>query len=326
MRLFSDLFSFFIATTLAVDVRTVYEFPKPTWLENIDVMRNGSFLVTTIGRAEVHIVNPSSKNSTSSLVTSIPNANAVLGITELTDDVFAVAAGNVTPSNSPITGSFAIWTIDLGCGDAAKVQKLADLPNVDMVNGIEALNPHTLLLADSWAGNIVKVDTKTGAYEVALSDPSLAANFSVPALPLGVNGIKFHAGYVYYSNTVQFLVGRVRVSPAGHALGPFTTIVSGPNISVPDDFAVAKDGSIYQARPLAAPQGDTLQHITLDGRVETVAEGGAVAGATAVRFGRTRKDRDMVYLSTMGGFGADGTPVAGGRIAAVRLGRAGREL
>ncbi|KAJ4369201.1 hypothetical protein N0V83_006286 [Neocucurbitaria cava] len=332
MKVLSDLFSLFIATTLAADVRTVYEFPKPTWLENIDTMRNGSLLVTSIGVAEVHMITPSPhKNATSSLVASFPNANAVLGITELTENVFAVAAGNMTPTNSPITGSFAIWSIDLTCKDssAAKVHKIADIPKVDMVNGLEALNPHTLLLADSWAGNIVKLDTKTGATEVTLSHPTLLANFSVSALPLGVNGLKVHDGYVYYSNTVQHLLGRVRINPSSaRAIGPFTTLATGAanNISVPDDFAVAKDGSVYLCGPLATPDGDTLQHVGLDGKVVTVAQGGVVAGTTAARFGKARGDKGVVYLSTMGGFAADGSRLAGGRVVSVTLDGAGKEL
>ncbi|OAL49875.1 hypothetical protein IQ07DRAFT_587558 [Pyrenochaeta sp. DS3sAY3a] len=317
MKFLPTLASFVLAAA-AVDVRTVYQFPNPTWLENIQPTRNGSLLVTVIGRAEVHIVHPQSKPTTSSLLASIPNANAVLGITELEPNFFAIGAGNVTPANAPVTGTFAIWSIDLR-ERTPNVTKIADVPNVDMVNGLEALNAHTLLIADSWAGNIVKLDIKTKAYNVALSHASLASNFSVPALPLGVNGVKVHGGYLYYSNTVQRLVGRVRIDSKGNARGPFKVLASGASISVPDDFAVADDGSVYVASPIAAPQGDTLQHISLDGKVATIAEGGAVAGATAARFGRTKKDRNVVYLSTMGGFGADGLPKEGGRVVAVTI-------
>lgn len=317
MKLLPSLASFILAVA-AVDIRTVYQFPNPTWLENIETTRNGSFLVTVIGRPEVHIVHPQSNPPTSSLVAAFPAANAVLGITELDPNIFAVATGNVTSSNAPVIGSFAIWSINLR-NDTPKVKKIADLPHVDMVNGLEALNHHTLLIADSWAGNIVKLDTKTAKYNVALSDATLAPDFSGPPLPLGVNGVKVHKGYVYYSNTAQRLVGRVRIDSKGNARGPFTTLASGTSISVPDDLAVAEDGSVYVAGPLAAPQGDTLQHITLDGKVTTIASDGAVAGATAARFGRSKNDSDVVYLSTMGGFGADGSPKEGGRVVAVKL-------
>lgn len=277
-------------------------------------MRNGSFLVTVIGRPEVHLVDPSVEPSRSSLVASFPNASQVLGISEISDNVFAVAMGSVTPENTPLSGSYTIWKIDLTT-KRTKTEKIADLPNVDMVNGIEKLNPHTLLLADSWAGNIVSLNIKTGAYQVALSDASLASNFSVPALPFGVNGIQIHKGYLYYSNTVQALIGRVRISSSGIPIGQFTTLASRPKISVPDDFAVAKDGSVY----LTGPQGDTLHHVTLDGKVETVVEDRVIAGATAATFGRTRRDANVIYLSTMGGFGANGTFAAGGRVVAVTV-------
>ena len=308
----------FINNTLASDVRTYHQFSNPTWLENIVALPNGSILVSVIGRAEVHMVKPSADcNTASTVVGSFPNANAVLGITELIDGTIAVAAGNMTPKNEPINGSFAIWRIDLS-QDKPTTEKIGDLPHVNGVNGIAALNDHTILLADSWNGNIVAFDTKTNVSEVVLEHSTLHPNYTEP-LPIGVNGLKIHDGYAYYSNTVQNLIGRVQISDTGKATGPFTTIASGPTLSVPDDFAVAKDGSVYVGGPLAAPKGDTLQRITLDGKTQTIVVGGPVAGSTSAAFGRTKRDQNIIYLSTMGGFGANGTIQAGGRIAAVTL-------
>ena len=71
--------------------------------------------------------------------------------------------------------------------------------------------------------------------------------------------------------------------------------------------------------PLLAPDGDTLQHISLDGKVTTLAVGGPVAGATAAIFGRTEKDKNVIYLSTMGGFDADYNRAASAKVVAVTL-------
>jgi sugar lactone lactonase YvrE len=309
-----------LSTSLAHKVQSIYQFPPGTWLENIASTRNGSLLLSTIGAANVLIVHPSTSPPTSSILATFPNANAVLGMAEMAHDVFAVAVGTMTPENAPVIPSFSIWRIDLSCKEEdAKVKKMADIPSVAMVNGMAALNDHTLLLADTWTGNIVSFDIKTRKSELVLEHPTLLPNFNA-SLPLGVNGLKVHGEYVYYTNTVQRLIGRVRIhSSTGKAAGPFTTIASGKNISVPDDLVVADDGSVFVSGPVAAPMGDTLQHISLDGRVRTVAEGGVVAGTTAPAFGRTKKDENVIYLSTMGGFGADGVPKAGGRVVAVQL-------
>lgn len=309
-----------LATSFAADIRTVFQFPNPTWLENIAATQNGSLLVSVIGESEVHLIKPLVQPAEVSLVASFANRTSVLGITQLQDDIFAVAVGSTTPANAPVPETFAIWMINLsGKQDTKAVEKIADVPKLQLINGIAALNAHTILLADSWAGNIVALDTRTKKYDVVLEHPSLASNFSA-ALPIGVNGIKVHGKYVYYSNTVQSLLGRVLIDiSTGKAKGSFTVFASGSAISVPDDFAVARDGSVYVARPLAAPQGDTLQHVTLSGEVTTIAVGGDVAGSTAVAFGRTKKDWNVVYLSTMGGFGGGGVSEAGGRVVAVAL-------
>jgi hypothetical protein len=320
MMKISIAMSTLLASSLATKIHTVYQFPTGTWLENIASTRNGSLLLSTVGAAQVHIVHPSTTPPTSSVLAAFPDANAVLGMTEMQHSVFAVAVGTVTPSNTPVIPSFSIWSIDFRwTSSAAKVKKIADIPNVAMVNGMASLNSHTLLLADSWTGNIVSFDTKTGKTNIVLEHPTLLPNFNA-SLPLGINGLKVHGEYVYYTSTVQRLVGRVRIhSSTGKASGPFTTIASGEAISVPDDLVVADDGSVYVSGPLAAPVGDTLQHISLDGKVRTVAEGGVVAGTTAPAFGKTKKDKNVIYLSTMGGFGADGLPKAGGRVVAVKL-------
>tara|TARA_R110002003_G_scaffold431_6_gene19687 strand:+ start:8993 stop:9934 length:942 start_codon:yes stop_codon:yes gene_type:complete len=284
-----------LATASAATIRTTYQFDNSTWLENLALTRNGSLLVTVIGRPEVHIVNPLVTPATASLVHTFPNANAVLGITEVKHDVFAVAVGTTTPANAPIEGSFSIWSIDISdCRHAATIQKVADLNTVSMVNGITLLNPHTLLLADSWAGNIVALDLRSRAYNVLLRDASLASNFSNTALPLGVNGVRLHAptAYLYYSNTVLNLLGRVKLDTrTGVAVAPFEIITTGEQIGQPDDFAVLADGSVVLAHPVA----DAVEWVGRDGVVRGL---GMVSGVTSVVTAEGGKGKGKMYMST----------------------------
>jgi hypothetical protein len=277
-------------------------------------MRNGSLLLSVIGRPEVHLVNPLVIPATANVVASIPDANAVFGIVETRDDIFAVAAGNVTPANVPVQGSFSIWTIDLtNKHEQAEVSKLASVPNVSMINGMAALNTHTLLLADSWAGNIASLDTLTGESEVWFDNASTAANFSAPRLPLGVNGIRVHDDFVYYSNTVLSSLSRVRVDVStGKVTGEVETLAKGEEVGMPDDFAVLEDGSVILGRPM----NEELVRVGKDGKVKVVAR---AEGITAVAAGMTTSDKNVVYLSSMGGFNGDGSVKAGGRVIALEL-------
>ncbi|CAN9468026.1 unnamed protein product [Alternaria alternata] len=319
MKYLSSL-STLMASALAANVSTVHQFSNGTWLENIAAMQNGSLLVSTIGVAQVHIVHPQTSPATFSTIATFLNATGAFGITEFKKNVFAVIVSRSAPEYRPTLQKYSLWKLDLSQKEkTTKVSMMAELPDMAMPNGMATLNQETLLLADSWYGNIAAFNIKTGKTEVVLEDPSLAANFSAPGLQLGANGIKVHDDYVYYTNTAQAIAGRVRVHPStGKPFGFFET-VRDSTLTGPDDISIAKDDSIYVSEPLAAPQGDKLQHITLDGNVTTIAKGDSVAGTTASAFGRTKKDSNTLYLTTMGGFGADGQAKAGGKIVAVEL-------
>ncbi|KAI4926710.1 hypothetical protein J4E85_007005 [Alternaria conjuncta] len=305
-----SVISALVASTFATNVSTVYQFPNGTWAENIAAMGNGSLLVTTLDAAQVHIVHPHGSPASSSVIATFPNATGALGITEFQEDVFAVIVANSVPGNTTNPQSFSLWKLDVTVKDeAVKVSKMSELLDMAMPNGMATLNHGMLLLADSMYGNIAAYNVSTGKTEVVLEDPSLAANLSAP-VQLGANGIKFHNDYVYYTNTAQSLAGRVRVHPSTGRPNGFFETARDSTFNGPDDLAVARDGT---------PLGDKIQHIELNGKVTTIAEGELVAGSTASIFGRTDKDNSTLYLSTMGGFGTDGTAKAGGRVVAVKL-------
>jgi hypothetical protein len=285
------VFSLLAASTAALTTSPVYHFPNGTWLENLAPTRNGSLLVTFIGKPEVYIVHPNTSTApaSTSLLHTFPNANSVLGITEVKKDVFAVAVGSVTPANAPVEGSFSIWTISLARHGAAEVEKISDLKNTSMVNGIAFHAPsHTLFLADSWAGNIASLNLHTKKISIGLAHPVLASNFSLP-LPLGVNGLRVHNSYLYFSTTSLNLLGRTKITRDGALSSAVQVFAQGAKISQPDDFAVLADGSVLLARPL----GDTVQAVGLDGNVRGEVK---VDGATSVVVGK----RGEVYVSTSG--------------------------
>ncbi|KAJ4355999.1 uncharacterized protein N0V89_004025 [Didymosphaeria variabile] len=326
-------FEYFLAATfsgisLAANVRIVQQFPNPTWVENVASTRNGSLLAGILGQtpAQLHIINPFSNATQDTLLHTFAYSNSIFGITEYETDVFAVAAGNFSSATANGTGDANIWSVDLRCGttkDSVEVRKLAYLQDAQ-INGIAALNSDTLLFTDSWAGNIRKVDVRTGKYEVVLQDASTANNLSTP-LPLGANGLKIlrpnsvpsgnASPTLYFSNLQLGSLHKVSVDQhTGRPNGQVVTLAG--NVGVIDDLAVTDDGTVFLARDAA----NDVVRISDDGEVVTLGgENSTILGPTAVVLGRTYKDRGVLYVSAMGGQQADGTYLEGGKVVAVDL-------
>ncbi|KAL5387582.1 hypothetical protein DPSP01_003377 [Paraphaeosphaeria sporulosa] len=315
--------------SLAATVRTIHQFPNPTWVENVASTRNGSLLVGILGQvpAQLHILDPFSNTTQDTLLHTFAPSNSIFGITEYETDVFAVAAGNFSFTTANGTGDANIWSVDLRSGttkSSIKVHKLVHLPNAQ-INGIAALNSKALLFADSWAGNIRRVDIKTGKHEVVLEDATTANNVSSP-LPLGANGLKIlrpnavpssrDTPTLYFSNLQLSKMYSVPIDGnTGRPQGRVTTLASGLG-SVIDDLAVTDDGTVFLTRDAA----NDVVRISGDGEVATLGGGNAtVLGPTAAALGRTYRDRGVLYVSAMGGQQADGTFTEGGRVVAIDL-------
>ncbi|KAL1605396.1 hypothetical protein SLS60_004945 [Paraconiothyrium brasiliense] len=309
--------------SVAQQTRTVFQFPKPTWLENIATTRTGQLLTGVLNKApaELHIVNPfgtyEASSASSTLLHSFPGVNTVFGISEYAPDLFAVATGNYSPSTGATKGTYAVWTVDVSRVNDTKVHKIADLPSIEVINGLAALNRDAILLADSFAGTVVRLDVKTGRSHVVINDSSTAF-----AAPLGVNGLKvLHATNpptLYYTNSGLNATFSAHIHPTtGKLTGKVSTLAS--NEDVPDDLAVTDDGTVFFAKPYAG----TLTRAKAGEKPVVVAgsEGSlALGGVTSASLGRTYKDRGVVYVATMGGFNADGSYAAGGKIVAVEVG------
>ncbi|KAJ4356003.1 uncharacterized protein N0V89_004029 [Didymosphaeria variabile] len=312
-----------LTTSLAQQTRTVFQFPKPTWLENIATTRTGHLLTGVLNKApaELHIVDPfgtyeaSSANAT--LLHSFPGVNTVFGISEYAPDLFAVATGDYSPSTGATKGTYAVWTVDISRPDDTKVHKIADLPNIEVINGLAALNKDAILLADSFAGTVVRLDVKTGRSHTVINDGSTAF-----AAPLGVNGLKvLHATNpptLYYTNSGLNATFSAPIHPTTGKLDGNVSMLAS-NESVPDDLAVTDDETMFFAKPYAgtltrAKAGEKA--VVVAGSVGSLELG----GVTSATLGRSYKDRGVVYVATMGGFNADGSYAEGGKIVAVEVG------
>ncbi|KAF2655972.1 hypothetical protein K491DRAFT_583606, partial [Lophiostoma macrostomum CBS 122681] len=298
--------------------RTVYQFPKPTWIENIIATRSGSLLVTLINPGEVHLVDPSA--NTSSLVHAFAEQNATLGITEYAPDVFAVVAGNFTYADvTTEAGSWSIWSLDVRNGTSQPlVSKIVDVPASQLLNGLAALDATTLFVADSGLGHILQVDIAAGTYRVALDHPSMKV---VPgkAFGLGVNGLKVNGGYVYYTNSGANSLTRVPVDNTGAVVGAYETLASNYT-ALADDIGVTDDGAVFSNDEA----NNRVLRVEPNGHIEVIAGGlnsSVIPNPTSLTLGRTWHDRNFVYVGTTGGVGApiNGTFTEGAKVVAVQI-------
>lgn len=302
-------------------VRTIFQLSSQlTWFENISIRPNGIVLATRLDIPEVWAIDP--VTSTGSSLIQLPLAeddptNALTGICELSPDVFAIGAGvyDMIGGTGPKHGSFSIWLADL-TRDKPRVSKITDTPEI-VINGMATWDEQTILVTDCLNGKIYRLDISSGSYFVALEDETMTLPPNAP-FPICINGLKVHRtvtqAYVYYTNTTRQSVYRLPVTPTLEPAGPAETLASG---LLPDDLAVAQDGTVY----VCTNTTNTVVRIPPGGG-EAVAVAGeandmAVAGSTSCVFGDGEK---VLYVATSGGIMA---PVDGrsepAKIAEVRL-------
>lgn len=282
---------------------------------------------------ELHLIHPNT--NTASLLHNFTSQgyNSIAGIAELSDDIWTVVTSNYTRTGGPQLGSSAIWTVDVSQHGNATVEKLIELPDAGMANGMAAVNDKTILFADSFHGNIGRVSIAangSATYDVALESPNLVGNDSAP-MSIGANGLKYHAPYLYWTQSWAGIVARAPIdATTGLRTGDDEILATEQYVA--DDLEVSPDGqTVYVTRPWAK----TIVRIALPkkggkpGEPQVILGGGGinvVAGVSAAKFGRGKKDKNVLYVNTSGGNIEDdgkGEVIEGGKVVAVYLGEEG---
>ena len=294
-------------------LKTVYQFPNLTWVENIAVRSNGKLLVTLVTSPEVWQIDPTTQSG--ELLYHFPNATSATGISEVSPDVFAVAVGNTTDVGVP--GTWSVWKIDLN-EKKANITKVVDVPSADFLNGNTPLTTlaNTILLSDSSQGVIYRVNVVTGAYSIVISDPAFAPNPAAP-LSIGINGIKYKNRYVYFDNTFASpFFARIPVSNSGEKTGPVEVIAATPNFETGgawgDDFALDQYCNAW-----ITTASSTLVKVTPEGTQEVIAGGvnsTSIRGSTSAAFGRTGSTKKVLYITTNGGLAIPTLGIVGGKV------------
>jgi hypothetical protein len=301
------------------NLRSLSQLPNESWIENIAIRPNGQLLVTDFSTPNLYQID--SVSGTSVLVGQFPNALGLLGITELQQDVFAVAKGIFDPAGDLTLGSFSIWKADFRAGSKPALTLLVNTSKVTMLNGLTTPgeNNSIILAADSLAGVVWRINIQTGATTVALNDSTTQPIGTLNEGGFGVDGVRFRSGFLYYTNTNKGFY-RVAVHNDGAISGKVQQLA---NFTNGDDFAFDKCGNAFISQGgndqiLIITGGNQLIPLTFkDARNAAI----LLEGNTAMQFGRTSRDSSTLYVTTNGGIEGvvSGTPIRGGRVLAVEL-------
>jgi len=310
---------------LPLPTKVIYQFPNPTWIENIAVRPNGLLLLNLATSPDMYMLDP--ETQAARLIYTFPNALSVSGITEVSPDVFAVAVGNFSIATaSSVKGSFSVWKVDFNSNIEEQsgnveptVAKVVDIPEAVFLNGMETLTGcnDKILVADSGLGAVWKVDVSSGKYEIVIQIPEMSPP-ATAKLQIGINGLHLLNKYLYWTNSDANTLYRAKVGQGGSLVPGATAEPVANSGTFMDDFIFDDGGNAW----IAANPANLLLVVTADDKLVTV-DGSqyqlTVAGDTACRFGRRQTDRKTLYVVTDGGLAnpVNGTVVEGGKVVAV---------
>ncbi|KAH9904864.1 hypothetical protein F4778DRAFT_731036 [Xylariomycetidae sp. FL2044] len=293
------------------------------FIENIAVRSNGDLLLTTFSptAALYTIENPSSSTTQLTLLHQFEGGTSTFGIVETFPDTFVLTSSYLDGLTAR-PNTTKLWEVKF---DGAKrgsftTRKIADVDEAQGINGMAAVpGANAVLAADLGRGEVCRIDLTTGAYETVLAVPEVQP---VPggAFVAGVNGLKIHGGYLYWSNSNRVALYRIRINGNGYPVvgAAVEEIATIEGATLIDDFALDAHDNIWAAtnvdNSLVVVGTDRSQQVVLGSPTELT-----LAGDTAVAFGRTPRDRHIAYVTTSGAqlSPVNGTITEPGKVVAV---------
>jgi hypothetical protein len=205
------------------------------FLENLAIRHDNSILVTVATRKELWYLPPPREGAQVDPMLLHTFNELVSGIVEHEPDVFYICTGNAYTTHEAYLHKLDLrgWTP----GTTAKPELVLTFPEEARgLNGSCLIAPDTLLIADSFAGLIWRVDLPpSGKCEprVWLAHESMAhiADTLPPPPQPGINGIRYDSktNFLYYTSTGQKLFMRAELVDNG---------------TMADDFCIDEDASV----------------------------------------------------------------------------------
>ncbi|HTX96176.1 MAG TPA: hypothetical protein VME67_15730 [Mycobacterium sp.] len=287
----------------AAKLVTVAHFPEQFFLENIAVRGDGSILVTVLNRKELWCVPAPGAELPVEPILVHTFENVPMGIVETEPDIFYVCTFGIA----------ALERIDMGTWtpgapvDATRVLTFDQTGAV--LNGCCLIAPRVVLIADSVAGLIWRVDLSDDGLQatsrVWLRHDSMAFDPDNPLNPQpGVNGVRFapKTNFLYYTSTTRRLFMRVAVDPVtNEAAGEPELVTRG---TMDDDFCIDEDAGVAY---VTTHRENTLDRVPLRPDAPRTCVVGQpfteqLIGPSSIAWGRGPAEYGrLAYVSTDGG-------------------------
>ena len=240
-------------------------------------------------------------------------------------------AGNYTLASGPTLGSWSVWRLDLSDWSttppnetltltASQVSKIANIPDAVHLKGMTQLSEQYVLMSDTSAGFVYRLDVTTGAYRLVIAT-SLTVAVPQPIFgTCGINSLHVREGYLCFTYTGQNIFAKAPIYADGTPAG-IASIVAHTAASPDyfDGFTFGAHGAAY----LVTGSGNTVVRLSQSGgpqvKIAGQLESLLLAEPTACAFGRGVSDRGVLYVVTGGGLTApvQGRYVHGGSVVAI---------
>jgi len=297
--------------TAPAKLTTVAVFPRYYFLENLAVRHDGSILVTAALHQELWYVPPVDAAVPAEPVLLHSFGEMAAGIVETEPDLFYISTSAACTTHESFLHRLDLrnWTP----GEPVRTDTVLKFGHpAGGLNGSCLLAPGVILLADSVAGLIWRVDLAAGhgqaAVRVWLKHGSMDDDPDSPLVPPqpGINGVRYGArtGYLYYTCTAQQLFMRVPVHPGTHdPAGAPEFIADGV---MADDFCLDEDAGVAY---VTTHRQNTIDRVPLqpggNGARQIVAGepfDEQLVGPSSAAWGRQPGDYGRVaYVTTDGG-------------------------
>jgi sugar lactone lactonase YvrE len=276
-------------------IETVGTIPSSGYTEGLCQTADGTVYVTGIDEQVFWKVRPNGQ------VEKFASTPAHIMVPLVTKDGFIATARKGAAPRTPLAGGIGVepgsavhidFSVDVGTeilviDKTGKVTDTVPGPKGSYFNGIAYAGHGFYVIADSGSPIIWRLDLAKKQIESWLKDDQLSSPVDARPNNIAGNGIKVHDGWVYVAVTSRNAIYRVQMDSKGRPRGPLTIFAQGFR---PDDFDIAKDGTIY------LPSGTSLFKISPTGEVSKFLDGAGLSAATRISL-----DGKWVYWPTRGG-------------------------
>jgi sugar lactone lactonase YvrE len=276
-------------------IETVGTIPSAGYTEGLCQTADGTVYVTGLDDQVFWKVSPNGQ------VQEFATPPAHIMVPLVTKDGFIATARRGASPRTPLPGGGGVepgsavhidFSVDVGTeilviDKTGKVTDTIPGPKGAYFNGIAYAGHGFYVMADSGSPFIWRFDLAKRQFEPWLKDDQLAAPADPRPNNIAGNGIKVHGGWVYVAVTSRNAIYRIRMDSKGRPKGALTMFAQGFR---PDDFDIARDGTIY------LPSGTSLFKISPAGEVTRFLDGAGLSAATRVSL-----DGKWVYWPTRGG-------------------------